>query len=160
MDIENEGCSAVSLHGKGRKQRVVPLWKRTSRIIHQWLSQIDRQPHSPLFPNRFGKMMSRSGVEKQLKVAVTKAQQRCPSPANKKVSPHTIRHTTAMHLLQSGVDLSVIALWLGHEDIATTHHYMQADIEMKKNALKKMDTPKVDGPVKSPILDIFDDVRY
>jgi integrase/recombinase XerD len=143
MDIDNELCRAVSLHGKGRKQRVVPLWKRTSHIIRQWLPQIERHSHSPLFPNRLGKAMTRSAVEKQLQAAVTKAVQRCPSLANRKVSPHTIRHTTAMHLLQAGVDLSVIALWLGHENVATTHHYMQADLEMKKKALKKMSDPKV-----------------
>lgn len=141
MDIGNEQCSELTLHGKGRKQRIVPLWKRTCQMIRQWLPQIERHPHSPLFPNRFGKPMTRSGVGKQLQVAVTKASQRCPSLRNKKVSPHTIRHTTAMHLLQSGVDLSVIALWLGHENITTTHHYMQADIEMKKRALRKMAAP-------------------
>ena len=141
MDVGGEQCSELTLHGKGRKQRIVPLWKRTSQIIRQWLPQIERNPHSSLFPNRFGKPMTRSGVGKQLQVAVAKARQRCPSLKNKKVSPHTIRHTTAMHLLQPGVDLSVIALWLGHEDIATTHHYMQADIEMKKRALKKMPAP-------------------
>lgn len=81
-------------------------------------------------------------MEKQLQAAVEKARKRCQSLINKRVSPHIIRHTTAMHLLQSGVDLSVIALWLGHEDIATTHHYMQADIETKRKALGKMAEPK------------------
>lgn len=142
MDIGNEQCSELTLHGKGRKQRTVPLWKRTSRMIREWLPQIERHPQGPLFPNRFGKAMTRSGVEKQLQMSVAKARQGCPSLLNKRVSPHIIRHTTAMHLLQSGVDLSVIALWLGHEDISTTHHYMQADIEMKRKALKKMAEPK------------------
>lgn len=155
MDIGNEQCSELTLHGKGRKQRIVPLWKHTSQIIRQWLPQIDRHPNSPLFPNRFGKAMTRSGVEKQLQVAVAKARQRCPSLINKKVSPHTIRHTTAMHLLQSGVDLSVIAMWLGHEDIATTHHYMQADIEMKKMALKKMTEPNSGVAHFKPSRDMF-----
>lgn len=142
MDIGNDQCRELTLHGKGRKQRTVPLWKRTGRIIREWLPQIDRHPQSPLFPNRFGKPMTRAGVEKQLDVAVAKARQRCPSLISKRVSPHIIRHTTAMHLLQAGVDLSVIALWLGHEGIATTHHYMQADIEMKRRALEKMVEPK------------------
>lgn len=142
MDIENDQCRELILHGKGRKQRTLPLWKRTSRIIREWLPQIDRSPQNPLFPNRFGRAMTRSGVEKQLNAAVEKARQRCDSLIKKRVSPHIIRHTTAMHLLQSGVDLSVIALWLGHEDIATTHYYMQADIEMKKKALGKMAEPK------------------
>ena len=142
MDIGNDQCRELTLHGKGRKERTVPLWKRTARIIREWLPQIERNPQSPLFPNRFGKAMTRSGVEKQLSAAVAKARQKCPSLINKKVSPHIFRHTTAMHLLQSGVDLSVIALWLGHEDIATTHHYMQADIEIKRKALEKMAEPK------------------
>jgi len=155
MDIGNEQCSEVTLHGKGRKQRTVPLWKRTSRIIREWLPQIERHPQGPLFPNRFGKTMTRSGVEKQLQMAVAKARQGCPSLLNKRVSPHIIRHTTAMHLLQSGVDLSVIALWLGHEDIATTHHYMQADIEMKRKALKKMAEPKTGVARFKPSRDVL-----
>ena len=138
IDVENTQCTALRLHGKGRKERVVPLWKRTSRTLRQWLPQIDQQPHSPLFPNRFGKPMTRSGVEKRLQAAVIKACERCPSLKGKKVSPHIIRHTTAMHLLQANVDLSVIALWLGHENVNTTHAYMQANLEMKKQALRKM----------------------
>jgi integrase/recombinase XerD len=141
-DIGDDQCRELTLHGKGRKQRTVPLWKRTSQIIRAWLPQIEKHPKSPLFPNRFGKVITRSGVKKQLHVAVVKARSKCPSLINKKVSPHIIRHTTAMHLLQSGVDLSVIALWLGHENIATTHHYMQADIEIKRKALGKMVEPK------------------
>ena len=142
IDIGNDQCRELTLHGKGRKQRTVPLWKRTSRIIREWLPQIARNLNSPLFPNRFGKALTRSGAAKQLNEAVGKARLNCPSLKNKKVSPHIIRHTTAMHLLQSGVDLSVIALWLGHEDITTTHLYMQADIEMKRKALGKMTEPK------------------
>ena len=142
IDIEGELCKGLHLHGKGRKERVVPLWKRTSRILRQWLPQIEQSPHSPVFPNRFGKAVTRSGVEKQLRAAVKKARTQCLSLRSKIVSPHTIRLTTAMHLLQSGVDLSVIALWLGHESIETTHAYMQADLEMKKQALGKMKEPK------------------
>jgi site-specific recombinase XerD len=141
IDVENAQCSALYLHGKGRKQRIVPLWKRTSHTLRKWLPQVDQRPHKPLFPNRFGKAMTRSGVAKQLRAAVIKAREKCPSLATKKVSPHTIRHTTAMHLLQSGVDMSVIAMWLGHESIVTTHHYLQADIEMKRKALSKMKEP-------------------
>ena len=88
------------------------------------------------------KPLTRSGAAKQLHEAVEKTRLNCLSLKNKKVSPHIIRHTTAMHLLQSGVDLSVIALWLGHEDISTTHLYMQADIEIKRKALGKMTEPK------------------
>lgn len=142
IDVENVQCTALRLHGKGRKERIVPLWKRTSRNLRHWLNQIDNHPQSPLFPNRFGNAMTRSGVEKRLRSAMISARRQCPSLRDKKVSPHTMRHTTAMHLLQAGVDLSVIALWLGHENVATTHSYMQANLEMKKQALKKMKAPK------------------
>lgn len=154
-DIENAKCSALHLHGKGRKQRVVPLWKRTNRALRQWMPQIDQQPQNPLFPNRFGKPMTRSGVGKQLQSAVTMARKQCLSLKGKKVSPHTIRHTTAMHLLQSGVDMSVIAMWLGHESIVTTHHYMQADLEMKKQALQKINEPKVGSVSFKPSKDVL-----
>jgi integrase/recombinase XerD len=142
IDLETAGCATLRLHGKGRKDRVVPLWKRTSRTLRQWLPQIGHDPGTPLFPNRFGKTMTRSGVEKRLQSAVSMACGKCSSLRHKKVSPHTMRHTTAMHLLQAGVDLSVIAMWLGHENVNTTHAYMQADLEMKKKALRKMQTPK------------------
>lgn len=155
IDIGDNQCRELTLHGKGRKQRTVPLWKRTSRIIREWLPQIEMHPQSPLFPNRFGKRMTRSGVEKQLYMAVAKARSKCPSLLNKRVSPHIIRHTTAMHLLQSGVDLSVIAMWLGHEDIATTHHYMQADIEIKRKALGKMVEPKGRATRYKPSRDVL-----
>jgi site-specific recombinase XerD len=133
----------------------VPLWKRTTQKLRQWLLQLDQDSNSPLFPNRFGQAMTRSGVEKQLQSAVIKARERCPSLAGKKVSPHTIRHTTAMHLLQSGVDLSVIALWLGHESVATTHHYMQADLEMKRQALNRMMEPKIGVVRFKPSVDVL-----
>src|SRR5207247_4118014 len=86
----------------------------------------------PVFPNRSGARLSRSGVEHRLDVALTTAAKRCPSLAGRQISPHTLRHTTAMHLLQSGVDITVIALWLGHEDPATTHLYIEAALAMKE----------------------------
>ena len=82
--------------------------------------------------------MSRSGVQNRLRVAITKASRRCPSLGERRISPHTLRHTTAMHLLQCGVDITVIALWLGHEDPATTHLYVEADLAMKEAALKRV----------------------
>jgi integrase/recombinase XerD len=140
-DVIDSRCSAVLLHGKGRKERVVPLWKRTSALLRHWMEQSDATAQQSLFPNRFGQPMTRSGVASRLKVAVKRACPRCPSLCNKVISPHVIRHSTAMHLLQSGVDLAVIALWLGHESIVTTHHYLQADLEMKKQALAALQPP-------------------
>ena len=140
-DVLLDRESAVCLHGKGRKDRVVPLWKSTAAQLRAWLARIDRSPDAPAFPNRAGKRLSRSGVEDRLHVALAKAAERCPSLLGRRLSPHTLRHTTAMHLLQSGVDLTVIALWLGHEDPATTHLYIEADIAMKEAALRRVKDP-------------------
>ena len=140
-DVLLDRASALCLHGKGRKERVVPLWKSTAANLRSWLPRIDRSPEAPVFPNRAGNRLSRSGVEHRLRVALRKASEQCPSLAARRISPHTLRHTTAMHLLQSGVDITVIALWLGHEDTATTHLYVQADLAMKEAALKRVEDP-------------------
>ena len=142
-DLLLDRASALHLHGKGRKERVVPLWKSSARKLRAWLPRIDQSPDAPVFPNRAGKPLTRSGVEQRLRVAVAKASARCPSLAARRISPHTLRHTTAMHLLQSGVDITVIALWLGHEDTATTHLYIEADLAMKEAALKRLDEPSL-----------------
>ncbi len=140
-DVLLDRASALHLHGKGRKERVIPLWKSTAANLRKWLPRIDRSSDAPVFPNRFGNSLSRSGVEYRLRIALAKASQRCPSLATRRISPHTLRHTTAMHLLQSRVDLTVIALWLGHEDTATTHLYVEADLAMKEAALRRVEDP-------------------
>jgi len=137
-DVSLNGSACVRLHGKGRKERVIPLWNSTARRIKDWLRHIDSRTSSPLFPNRAQQPLSRSGVEHRLRVTACKAMNRCPSLTNKHVSPHTLRHTTAMHLLQSGVDITTIALWLGHESPSTTHLYIEADLKMKERALEKL----------------------
>jgi len=142
-DILLDRNMTLHLRGKGRKERVVPLWKTTAKLLRAWLANIGRHPDGPVFPNRFGVQMSRSGVEHRLRVALSEAAKRCPSLAERRISPHTLRHTTAMHLLQSGVDITVIALWLGHEDPATTHMYIEADLAMKEAALRKVSEPSV-----------------
>lgn len=133
--------TSLLLHGKGRKERLVPLWPSTAKKLRAWLDNVDRRPDGPVFPNRAGKALSRSGVRQRLERAVAKATDNCPSLTGRRVSPHTLRHTTAMHLLQSGVDLTVIALLLGHEDISTTHHYLEADLAMKEAALERLQEP-------------------
>ncbi len=140
-DLECERCQALHLHGKGRKERVVPLWSRTTKLLRHWLAEIPPQPQQPLFPNRQGQPMTRSGVAERLAVCLERASARCPSLKGKRVSPHSLRHTTAMHLLQAGVDLTVIALWLGHESVETTHQYMEADLRMKERALAAVQPP-------------------
>ena len=146
-DVLLDRASALHLHGKGRKERVVPLWKSTAAQLRRWLPRIKTSPDTPVFPNRAGARMSRSGIEHRLRVALTTASKRCPSLVGRRISPHTMRHTTAMHLLQSGVDITVIALWLGHEDPATTHLYIEADLAMKEAALQRLKDPGP-GPLR------------
>lgn len=141
-DVFTDRASALHLHGKGRKERVVPLWKTTATQLQAWMRRIDPDPHTPVFPNRAGARLSRSGVESRLAAALAIASKRCPSLAGRRISPHTLRHTTAMHLLQSGVDITVIAMWLGHEDPSTTHLYVEADLAMKEAALRCVADPK------------------
>ncbi len=141
-DVLAERENAVHLHGKGRKERVIPLWKGTAMDLRSWLCEIDARPDAPVFPNRAGKPMSRSGVRDRLDRAVAAATQRCPTLKDRQVSPHTLRHTTAMHLLQSGVSLAVIALWLGHANPATTHQYLEADLAAKEAALERLEEPR------------------
>ncbi|MCD4727224.1 MAG: site-specific integrase [Pirellulales bacterium] len=142
-DLCLESGGSVRIHGKGRKQRSVPLWQQTLRLLRQWLKQMDASPEKPLLPNARGNSMTRAGVAQRLRRAVTIAVTRDPSLRKLRISPHMIRHTTAMHLLQSGVDLSVIAMWLGHERIQTTHQYLQADLESKKEALASLKSPRL-----------------
>ena len=141
-DVVLDGAAYVHLHGKGRKQRTVPLWRSTVKEARAWL-RLNPQlvATSALLPNRDGQAMTRSNVTQRLTLAVSSAATANPDLAKRRISPHTIRHTTAMHLLQSGVDISVIALWLGHESPTTTHHYVEADLAMKERALARLQEP-------------------
>jgi site-specific recombinase XerD len=139
-DLTLDRSSSVRINGKGRKQRMVPLWKSTATRLREWLKSIPHDLESILFPNRFGKALTASGVEYRLKALIKKASQACSTlKERRRISPHTIRHSTATHLLQAGVDLSVISLWLGHEEMSTTHLYLAADLKMKERALKKLE---------------------
>lgn len=140
-DVLLDRKTAVHLHGKGRKQRVIPLWKNTATGLRAWLGRIDASPEAPVFPNRSGAPMSRSGVRDRLERAVTLAERDCPSLRGQHISPHTLRHSTAMHLLQSGTDLATIALWLGHSSPAVTHQYLEADLAAKEAVLQHLDDP-------------------
>lgn len=142
QDLLDGTCRTLTLHGKGRKERTVPLWTKTAQQIRRWLDQGPAQASTPLFTNRLGTRLTRFGVEKRLAAAAAKAAQTCPSLRGRNISPHLLRHTTAMHLLQSGVDITAIALWLGHESPLTTHKYIEADLEMKKKILSHLNAPK------------------
>jgi site-specific recombinase XerD len=136
--IQLGATSFLQLHGKGRKDRTVPLWAKTARTLKLWLEASSASADSPAFPNARGATLSRDGVNYILQEAVRAAAETCPSLTGKRVSPHVLRHTTAMHLLQSGVDITVIALWLGHESPATTHMYVEADLKTKEQALQNV----------------------
>ena len=151
-DVVLDGAACVHLHGKGRKQRSVPLWKSTAQEIRAWLR---RNPSlygdAALLPNRNGQAMTRSNVVQRLDIAAARAATQHSSLAKKRISPHTIRHTTAMHLLQSGVPFNVIALWLGHETTTTTHRYVEADLAMKEKALSRLEAPDIQmGRFRAP----------
>jgi site-specific recombinase XerD len=137
-DIRLNGSACVEILGKGRKQRSVPLWKNTARMLRKLIAKGEADLESPVFLNRDGKRLSRSGVTHRLQLAVETAAKQCPTLKGRQVSPHLFRHTTAMHLLQSGVDITVIAMWLGHETLATMHKYVEADLAMKERALSKV----------------------
>jgi site-specific recombinase XerD len=141
-DVVLDGAPCVHLHGKGRKQRSTPLWKTTVQEIRAWLRCNPKiGVDSALLPKRNRKAMTRSNVTQRLDVAVARAAEVDTSLANRSISPHTIRHSTAMHLLQSGVPFSVIALWLGHESTTTTHRYVEANLAMKEKALARLQEP-------------------
>lgn len=140
-DLLLDRQTAVHLHGKGRKQRVIPLWKNTTTQLRAWLGKINNAPEAPVFPNRSGAPISRSGVRDRLARAVALAEQHCPSLSGQHISPHTLRHSTAMHLLQSGTDVATIALWLGHSSPAVTHQYLEADLAAKEAVLKHLGDP-------------------
>lgn len=142
-DVSLDSRVSVHIHGKGRKNRSVPLWRQTVKLLRAWLRQLGGEPNSFLLPNARGNSMTRSGVAQRLRMAVNRAASKLPQLRSMRISPHTIRHTTAMHLLQSGVDLSVIAMWLGHETTQTTHQYLDADLESKKRALARLEQPHV-----------------
>lgn len=131
----------ILIHGKGRKERNVPLWKNTAKYLAEYIYGHGRNETSNLFANCSDGNLTRSGVRYRLECLQMTASKVNPALAKKNITPHTFRHTTALRMLQSGVDLSTIAIWLGHESMITTHKYMEADLEMKRQTLEKMCDP-------------------
>lgn len=124
--------------GKGRKERRTPLTKNARTALQAWLKEPARSGASALFPNMHGGRLSPDAVQFLLAKYVKRAREQCPSLRQKRISPHVLRHTAAMELLQAGVDISVIALWLGHEAIQTTQVYLHAHIALKTAVLAKL----------------------
>jgi integrase/recombinase XerD len=143
VDVSLDASPAVRILGKGRKERQVPLWNDTARQIKRWLRERRSSgPEQLLFPNRMGSRLTRTSVAERLQLANERAARKYPELSRHRISPHVFRHSIAMHLLQAGVDITVIALWLGHENPATTHTYIEADLAMKERALKNLQAPR------------------
>lgn len=147
-ELVNLRCSDVVLGtgahircmGKGRKERSTPLRRDTARLLKAWIGD-NGDDKRPLFPSLRGGPLSRDALEHLVRKHCLTASRTCPSIASKRVTPHTLRHSTAMDLLHHGVDQAVIALWLGHESVATTQIYIHADMRMKEKALARVAAP-------------------
>lgn len=140
-DFSLDPGAHIRCRGKGRKQRSTPLTPLTVAVLRNWLRQQRATSSEPLFPTRRGGVFSRDAVERIVKKYAAIAATKCPSLISKNVSPHVLRHTTAVQLLEAGVDRSVIALWLGHESFETTQIYLDADLAIKERALQKTAPP-------------------
>jgi len=136
-DIELGTGAHVRCTGKGRKERCTPLRKDAVVALRAWIHERKCDSSEPLFPNARGTQLSRDGVEYLLEKHVKVAMKQCPTLKKKKISPHVLRHSTAMNLLHHSVDRTVIALWLGHEKVETTQVYLHADMKLKEQALNK-----------------------
>lgn len=139
-DFQNSdipGRTCVKIYGKGRKERIVPLWKNTAVYTQKYINTNKLKANDPLFLNKNGDELTRSGVRFRISAIVKKAVKTAPTLFEKNITPHTFRHSVAMNLLVAGVDISTIAIWLGHSSIETTHKYMVADIELKRKAMEK-----------------------
>ena len=128
----------IRCEGKGRKQRCTPLRQEVTRVLTMWLKERAGLDNDPLFPTMRGTRLSRDAVERMVHKYVLAAAKSCPSLASKRVTPHVLRHSTAMDLLHHGVDQAVIALWLGHESVQTTQIYVHADMRLKEKALARV----------------------
>ena len=138
QDVKLDTGAHVRCHGKGRKDRCTPLTKKTVQVMKAWNREQCGTSSDILFPNARGKALSTDGVQYILSKHIKAAQNNCPSLINKRISPHTLRHTAAMELLQAGVDRSVIALWLGHESPETTQIYLKANLALKEKIMGKL----------------------
>ena len=137
--------SAVRLIGKGRKERICPLWPETTHLLRSLLERHPRPPEAPLFVNRYDQPLHASGVRFKLAQYVASATRSTPSLADKDISPHTFRHSAAVALIAAGVDIAVIRSWLGHASLNTTAHYAQANLETKRRALNRVAPPAQRG---------------
>jgi site-specific recombinase XerD len=140
-DVVTGTGAHIRCEGKGRKQRSTPLRQETLKVLEVWLRERAGGEGDPLFPTIRGAKLSRDALELIVRRHTLSASRSCPSLTGKRISPHVLRHSTAMELLHHGVDQSVIALWLGHETVETTQVYMHADLRLKEKALARIASP-------------------
>lgn len=141
-DLHTGTGAHVACRGKGRKERITPMTPNTVAVLGGWLTERDGHPDHPLFPSRRGTPLSRDAIERRLAIYTSRAAQAgCHTLHDKKVSAHVLRHTAAMRLLHAGIDTSVIALWLGHENVETTQIYLHADLALKERAITRLTPP-------------------
>jgi integrase/recombinase XerD len=136
-DVNLNTGAHIKVQGKGRKRRTATLTRETVAVLRQWLKERQGQPEDPLFPTRQGRQLTRYGIGILLSKHAAAAATGCPSLNSKRVTPHTLRHTNAMLLRAGWIDISTIALWLGHESIKTTYIYQQADPALKEQAIAR-----------------------
>jgi site-specific recombinase XerD len=142
-DIQFGDGAYVHCLGKGRKERRTPLLPITLTVLRGWIAERGDDPSGPLFTTTTGRALSRDAIEHRVNHTTTRAAAFCQSLTNKQITAHTLRHTAAMRLLHAGVDVTVIALWLGHEQTATTNIYLHADMTLKENAIAKVTPPTI-----------------
>lgn len=142
-DVRLREGAHVHCYGKGRKERCVPLTTDTVAIMRSWLQERCGEPHDPVFGTRTGRHLSDDAVAARLALYKELAVSRCASLTTKRVTPHVLRHTCAMNLLRAGVDVAVIALWMGHADIRSTNAYLHADMTIKERALARTTSPSL-----------------
>lgn len=140
-DIHLGSGPHVRCLGKGRKERCTPLTRSTVGVLRVWLRERDGRPGDPLFPGRGGGRLSADAVQRLVDKHAEVAARRAPTLRGRRITPHVLRHTSAMQLLAGGVDTTVIALWLGHEQVRTTQIYLHADLSLKERALARTAPP-------------------
>jgi integrase/recombinase XerD len=141
--LQTHPQASIHIYGKGRRERVLPLWKETLRAIRAWLAIRGQNPTPELFLSAKGGPLTRSGFEYILAKYIEIAANACPSISSKRVSPHVLRHTCAMHTLQATHDIRKVALWLGHASVKSTEIYLRADPTEKLDALEAGVAPKL-----------------
>ena len=148
QDVHFKSPAHVRIMGKGRKERISPIWPETAALITALIRRQPRKPDEPIFVNRYRSPLTASGFRFRLRQYVKAAAVNIPTLSRKHVTPHVFRHSTAVHLVAAGVDVTVIRSWLGHAHLDTTNHYAQANLETKRKALEQVD-PKL-RPGKPP----------